>query len=325
MSRIFDALHRVEEDRRGTPGSPSITATELLERAERQARGQRNAEGRVARIVETTLAGGDEKRLIGRSEEESPQKPGQLDTVLPDVQSLHLTLPLPNRLVALSDPSSPAAEAFRLVSIRLREMRRERPLKSILISSTSPQEGKSLIAANLACTLARVSRQTVLLLEGDVRRPSQEALFRVEPMPGLCEHFHGARSLRDSIYRLDEAGIWLLPAGRAHDNSPEVIQAATLSALTAQVAEWFDWVIIDSPPILPLADTSVWEKVADGLLLVARRGVTAKRKLKRGAEVIDQKKLIGMILNSSTGSTDEDYYYYKRPSSGPDPEDVLQP
>ena len=326
MSRIFDALQRAEEERRGSMASSPMTATELLERAERQARSQRKAERRVASISERVLTSGDGKQLAAGSARNnvSLREPEEMRTPPADLQILHLSQSFHERLVALSAPSSPAAEAFRLLSVRLRNLRRERPLTTLLISSTSPQEGKSLIAANLACTLARVSRQSVLLLEGDVRRPSQGELFRLDSLPGICEYFRGDRNLKDCIYRLEEAGIWFLPAGRAQENSPELIQAAPLAVMSAQACEWFDWVIIDSPPILPLADTSAWEKMADGVLLVARRGVTAKRKLQRGAEAIDEKKLIGTVMNSSARSADEDYYYYKRPSTGTGPEVVPQ-
>jgi capsular exopolysaccharide synthesis family protein len=316
MSHIFDALQRDENESRGITTSSPTTAKEWLEHAERQARIQRNSESRVATIVEATLWGGDSRQPVARTSlGDSPRpKSEQIRTVPPEVQTLHLTPPFGNRLAALSDQPSPAAEAFRLLCVRLRHLRRYRPLTTLLISSTSPQEGKSLIAANLACTVAAASQQNVLLLEGDVRRPSLGELFRLDQMPGLCEYFRGDRNLKDSIYRLEEAGIWFMPAGRAQGSSLELIQSAQLATTVAQLSHWFDWIIIDSPPILPLADTSVWEKMADGFLLVARRGVTEKRKLRRGAETIDQKKLIGVIVNSSTRSSEEDYYYYQRPS-----------
>jgi Mrp family chromosome partitioning ATPase len=76
-----------------------------------------------------------------------------------------------------------------------------------------------------------------------------------------------------------------------------------------QLAAWFDWIIIDSPPVLPLADTSVWSRLADGILLVTRQGTTDKRQLKRGLEALETKKLIGVLLNSSQSSDNRDYYY----------------
>ena len=80
-----------------------------------------------------------------------------------------------------------------------------------------------------------------------------------------------------------------------------------------QLTAWFDWIIIDSPPVLPLADTSVWTRLADGILLVTRQGTTQKRQLQRGLEALESKKLIGALLNSSKNSSDNDYYSYRRP------------
>ena len=76
-----------------------------------------------------------------------------------------------------------------------------------------------------------------------------------------------------------------------------------------QLMNWFDWVVIDSPPILPLADTSVWTNMADGILLVTRQGITHKRQLKRGLEALGTQKLIGAVLNSAKGAAHTDYYY----------------
>jgi len=317
MSHIFDALQRAEDERRGVATSSRRTAPELLERAEHRARIQPITESRVATIVETTLASGDAEQRGARISlgEKAGPKSELIRTVPPEIQTLHLTRPFHDRLVAISDASSPAAEAFRLLCVRLRHLRRERPLANLLISSTSPQEGKSFVVANLACTLAAMPQQKILLLEGDVRRPSQEEIFRLHTMPGLCEYLRGERKLTESMYRLEEAGIWLLPAGHESGDSPKLLESAKLTSMAAQLSRWFDWIIIDSPPILPLADTSVWEKMADGLLLVARRGVTSKRMLKRGTEAVDQTKLLGVLLNSSNSSPEKDYYYYRHTSA----------
>jgi Mrp family chromosome partitioning ATPase len=75
---------------------------------------------------------------------------------------------------------------------------------------------------------------------------------------------------------------------------------------------WFDWIIIDSPPQLPFADTTVWSRVTDGILFVARRGTSEKRKLEKAVEALDRHKLIGAVLNSSNGTVDRDYYYYRK-------------
>jgi capsular exopolysaccharide synthesis family protein len=166
-----------------------------------------------------------------------------------------------------------------------------------------------MVAANLACTLALRTQQKVLLLEGDVRRPTQSEVFGIGRQPGICEWLRGSQTLQQSIYRLEDPGVWILPAGSASSNSLELLQSGRLSAMMEQLTAWFDWIIIDSPPVLPLADTSVWTNLADGILLVTRQGTTQKKQLQRGLEALGSQKLIGAILNSSKNAANSDYYY----------------
>ena len=94
-----------------------------------------------------------------------------------------------------------------------------------------------------------------------------------------------------------------------------------------QLANWFDWILIDSPPVLPLADTSVWMRMADGVILVAREGVTEKRELKRGLEVLEPSKLLGVVLNSSSETDHSNYYqrYAPQPAgASKDPTSLLE-
>lgn len=166
-----------------------------------------------------------------------------------------------------------------------------------------------MVAANLACTLALRTQQKILLLEGDLRRPSLSQRFGVGRNPGLCECLQGERGLETSIYHLKSPDLWILPAGSSPNNALELLQSGRLSALMDQLTVWFDWIIVDSPPVLPLADTSVWMRLADGILLVTRQGITEKRKLQRGLEALEPKKLIGALVNGSENATDSDYYY----------------
>jgi capsular exopolysaccharide synthesis family protein len=174
-----------------------------------------------------------------------------------------------------------------------------------------PQEGKSMIAANLACELARSTPQRVLLLEGDLRRPSLSRTFGVGRNLGLSEYLQGDQVLNESIYYLEDPHLWLLPSGGAPTRALELLQSARISALPEQLAPIFDWIIIDSPPVLPLADTSVWMRLADAILLVVRPGTTERRRLQRGLEALESKKLIGTIVNGSTHPADG-YYYYQQ-------------
>jgi Mrp family chromosome partitioning ATPase len=119
----------------------------------------------------------------------------------------------------------------------------------------------------------------------------------------------------ESIYYLEEAGLWILPAGSTPSNALELMQSGRLSAVMDQLTAWFDWIVIDTPPVMPLADTSVWTRLADGVLLVARQGTSEKRQLQRGLEAIDRSKLIGALLNCSSSAAHNDYYYHYKPAA----------
>lgn len=320
MSQIFDALQRSGADRASTAQDAPLDVTEVLRSAERFASTKwestlRNSRAAAVDQTSAELTQVAAPRTSAETRMESalecdPIQAGERISLLQQFRPLALGLTPSARLICYTERESPAAEAFRLLGVRLRDMRRTRPLKRILISSTIPQEGKSLVAANLACTLASTPDQKVLLLEGDVRRPALTETFGIRGHAGLCEWLQGETSLMNSIYRLEEPGFWIMPAGLSPDNPLELLQSGKLSALLGQLSEWFDTIIIDSPPILPMADTSVWARHCDGVLLVTRQGKTEKRQLQRGLEAIDHQKLIGAIMNSSKNLPHSDYYYH---------------
>ena len=182
MSQIFDGLLRSEAERAGTDLPALSGATELLQLAEARAaskwqtavlREQLDATKGTAR--DTSFGLPEVPPSVTAPEAPATAKLLQTDDRLDpfdQFQSLQVSLAPHNRLVCLTDSRSPAAEAFRLLGVRLRHLRRDRSLKKVLITSAIPQEGKSMAAANLACTLALKTQLKTLLLEGDVRRPS---------------------------------------------------------------------------------------------------------------------------------------------------------
>jgi len=324
MSLIFDALQRSEGERSGVD-LRAAAATELLQLVERHSVSQWEtavktelSNARESADPDTTLLG-QGVQPISEAEEILRAELSRNDEyrdLFSQFQSIQVQVSGDQQLVCLTDNESLAAEKFRFLGVRLRHLRRERqPLKKILITSTIPREGKSTVAVNLACTLAQKKQQRTLLLDGDVRRPALSQLFGLERMPGLCEWLQGDASKVTNIYRLEGPDLWLLPAGSASTNPLELLQSGRLSALMDQLVGLFDWIIIDSPPVLPLGDTSVWSRLADGILLVMRQGVTEKRQLLRGLEALDHKKLIGALLNCSQSSAINDHYYYYRPST----------
>ena len=319
MSHIFDALQRSEAERSAIDPSALTGATEMLRRAERRAASK--WETAVLPGLPDATNGADRVASFGLLEmpalptaAEAPATAessltNEYSDVFGQFQSLKVSLAPQSRLVCLTDSGSPAAEAFRLLGVRLRHLKRDRSLKKVLITSTIPQEGKSMVSANLACTLALKTQQRVLMLEGDLRRPSLSQMFGLGRNPGICEFLQGERSLRSSIYHLESPNLWILPAGSAPSNALELLQSGRLSTMMDQLTLWFDWIIIDTPPVLPLADTSVWMRLADGILMATRLGTTQKRQLQRGLEAIESNKLIGALVNSSKNAATSDYYY----------------
>src|ERR1700723_2677702 len=212
-----------------------------------------------------------------------------------------------SRLVFMTEPDSLAAEKFRFLGVRLRQLQQSRPLKKVLVTSPIPEEGKSTVSANLAGGLAR-RKQSVLLIEGDLRRPTLASQFGLGRLAGLGEWLQSGRQTVANVYRLEGPDFWFLPAGNPPENPLELLQSGRLSYLMGQFSNLFDWIIVDSPPLLPLADTTVWSRVTDGTLLVARGGKAEKKQLQRGLEALKKSDLLGVVLNGCIHPDHKSYY-----------------
>src|SRR5580698_2953333 len=288
MSQIFDALHQSATER--SNGTREFSAAkELLQVVER-----RNASA-------TALA-------------EEPGGPASYDG-LPEFPSAKVELPEYSRFVCFGQTDTLAAEKFRFLATRLRHLQQKRSVKRMVVTSAVVGEGKSMVAANLACALA-MGKQQVLLIEGDLRRPSLGGQLGLKELPGLSQMLQSDGEGRSNIYRLDGAGLCVLLAGDAHSNPLEFMDAGKLSILLDRISTGFDWVVIDSPPVLPLADTSMWMRLSDAILMVTRPGVTSKKQLQRSFDAIEQAKLLGSVLNASGETTTNHYYYHYTSRTG---------
>ena len=270
MSKIFEALQRSVSERSGYPLS--------------------------------------EAPVIARELLDETQKTASIETC-----SVLVPNPSPeSRVVAITEPGGMAAEKFRLLAVRLRNLRQKRELKRVLITSPLPEEGKSVVALNLACTLARYKQLRVLLVEGDMRRPMIQANLGLPAMKGLSEWLRSDIPISEVIYQVNPAGLslWLLPAGGPLTDPVELIQSGRLAALMDQLSESFDWIIVDSPPILPVADTSVWARLSQGILMVVREAKTEKRELQKALDALDTSSLLGIVLNGSSNNQHKSYYTY---------------
>jgi len=289
MSQIFDALNQSATERVGHGAREFSAAKELLQVVERK---------------------GVSPALLSEPLAPAPA----VDPVRP-FPSVKVALPEHSKFVCFTEGESLAAEKFRFLATRLRHMQQKRSIKRLVVSSSVTGEGKSMVAANLACSLA-AGKQRVLLVEGDLRRPSLAPQLGLQKLPGLSQLLQGENN-NLNIYQLENFRLCVLLAGDIHTNPLEFMEAGQLSSLMDQLSTGFDWVVIDSPPLLPLADTSIWMRLADGVLLVTRPGVTPKKQLQRSFETVEQSKLLGTVLNASTeASTNHYYHHYTARSSG---------
>ena len=326
MSRIFDALQRSGTEQSGIeyPDLVSIV-TEVFEAPREQRPIAEPATTLEPTAVQQAFVQPISVQPI--SVQPVPVEPATVQTTTTepftkevtgdgpvDFPSLEVSVLPTSRLVFLTEPDSLAAEKFRFLGVRLRQLQQGRPLKKVLVTSTIPEEGKSTVSANLAGVLAR-RKQSVLLIEGDLRRPTLAQQFGLGRLAGLGEWLQSGRQTVSNVYRLEGPDFWFMPAGNPPENPLELLQSGRLSYLMGQLADLFDWIIVDSPPLLPLADTTVWSRVTDGTLLVAREGKSEKKQLQRGLEVLKKSDLLGVVLNGCVHPDHKSYYQRYSPTT----------
>jgi protein-tyrosine kinase len=212
-----------------------------------------------------------------------------------------VSVPPESRLIALTDPKSLGAEKFHALMTRLETLRLQRELKSLQVTSSVIHEGKTLVAANLAVTLAKRSNSKVLLVEGDLRRPALTRLFGLTELRGLA-HWWAEREndLVRYVCRLNSLSLWILSTGIVCDQPSDILQSARFAEAFTRLNGWFDWIVVDSTPMVPVADANLWGRLVDGTLLVVREGVTSVKDLKKGLASLDNPKLVGVILNETS-------------------------
>jgi capsular exopolysaccharide synthesis family protein len=326
MSRIFDALQRSGTEQSGIEYPDLVSVVTEVFEAPREQRPMAEA----ATVLEpapvqptpiqpisvqpTTVPPAAVQQAIVQTSTTEPFTKEVTGDGPVDFPSLQVSVLPSSKLVFLTEPDSLAAEKFRFLGVRLRQLQQNRPLKKVLVTSTIPEEGKSTVSANLAGVLAR-RKQSVLLIEGDLRRPGLAQQFGLGRLAGLGEWLQSGRQTVSNVYRLDGPDFWFMPAGNPPENPLELLQSGRLSALMGQLVNLFDWIIVDSPPLLPLADTTVWTRVTDGTLLVAREGKSEKAQLQRGLEALKKSDLLGVVLNGCAHPDHKSYYQRYSPAS----------
>jgi len=223
-----------------------------------------------------------------------------------------------DRLVTLSAPRSPIAEAYRLLRTNFQFAAVDRPLRRVVVTSPGPGDGKSTTAANLAVVFAQ-SGKSVILVDADLRRPQQHRIFQRTASYGLSTALvDAATPVTSFLQPTDVPGLRLLTSGPIPPNPAELLGSQRMAQLLQVLNQEAEMVIVDSPPVLSVADAAILANAADGVVLVADAGRTRREMARRAKESLERAgaNLLGMVLNRMTRQTSGYYYYYYYDQSG---------
>jgi capsular exopolysaccharide synthesis family protein len=224
------------------------------------------------------------------------------------------------RLIAITQPHSNYCEEYRSLRTHILHKTQRKGLKTIVVASTGANEGKSVTALNLSWLLAQTDGVRALLIDVDLRNPSLTDYLGIETDRGLSDILTGQATLKDSIIRLQPAGLHLLPGGQAMSNVAELISGPKFKDIIGEAREMFDYVIIDAPPLSIFTDATVLINHADGALMVVRAGKAKYSAVDRVLEQLPREKMLGVVLNNSKDELKESQYpygyYYKKRNEG---------
>jgi len=192
---------------------------------------------------------------------------------------------------------TPGAEEFRSLRSQLYRVRKEQNLRSLLIASALPKEGRSFVAANLAQVLALQSKCRVLLIDADLRNPRLHSIFGTSGQPGLSEYLLQEADEFSVMQRGSAQDLFLIPAGRSVEGQTELVASGRLRVLIDQIGSLFDWIIVDSPAAIPVTDACLLANSCDGVLLVVRSHSTPFDIVKKARQRFREESLVGVVLN----------------------------
>jgi len=217
-----------------------------------------------------------------------------------------------NSVFLNSRPGEGGPERFRTLRSRLYKIASTRKLKKVLITSGVAAEGKTFVASNLAQSIIQQPELRVLLIDADLRSSRLHLLFGTQSCPGLSDYLRGEADEYGVIQKGMSENLFLIPGGNLVSNPSELLLGDRMKQLLNTVTPVFDWIIIDSPPTLPVHDASVLAELVDGVLFVIRAGSTNAEIVERTAAEFQGKNLLGVVLNrvQKTDSYGEQYQNY---------------
>jgi receptor protein-tyrosine kinase len=282
MSRVHDALRRAEQQ--GAP--PAATA-------------------------EVPAAPAFGARSPFQTEVRSPMG---VSGVLGEVREIPFT-PAPEALLLDSNrPQDAPSEEFRSLRTRLNHLQHLQPIHTVVITSPSPAEGKSFAAANLALAESQMAGNLTLLADFDFRRPIIHNLFQIERSPGATDYLLGNVPLARAIRKIAGSNLYVMTAGTVVKNPLELLNLREVKSLFDELPRFFNWVILDSPPLLFSADANLLGTLTDGTILVVRIGSTTIDMVRRAMQSLCENNVLGVVVNGArAGELYSKYtYYYSR-------------
>lgn len=219
------------------------------------------------------------------------------------------------KLITLADPRSPVAEAYRSLRTNLEFSSLDKPLRTMIVTSAAPEEGKSTVLANLAVVMAQAGKH-VILVDCDLRRPSLHELFGISNHTGLTTALLDEAAAELPLRETGVPGLRLLPSGPLPPNPAELLDSRRMAELIETLRNQADIVLFDAPPVIAVADAAILASKVDGVLLVINAGVTKREHAQRAKAALERvnARLVGTVLNN----VDLDmslYGYYSHGSS----------
>jgi len=220
-------------------------------------------------------------------------------------------LTLKRRLLAHNSPKDPVAEQYRTIRTNIQFSGTDEEIKSLLLTSSGPSEGKSTTSANLAAVYAQQGLN-VLLIDGDLRKPTAHYTFRLENHTGLTNVLTKQSQLGQAVQSTEVPNLYVLTSGPIPPNPSELLASKQMGEVLAEMKERFDMVIFDTPPILAVADAQILANQVDASLLIVSSSKTEKDAALKAKELLTQakSKLLGAVLNNRKMEEGNYYYYY---------------
>ncbi|MDP6981337.1 MAG: CpsD/CapB family tyrosine-protein kinase [Myxococcota bacterium] len=245
----------------------------------------------------------------------SAEKQGLLERLVPKRGIKKKAVPVPDvgevnkRRIAILRPESYVSEQFRMLRGRIDSLATQRPIRTVAMTSANPGEGKSTAAVNLAVVESLRVEHRVLLVDCDMRRPTVHRSLAVTPDLGIAEVLLGRASLSDAVIRVDGTNLDALVVRSQPDNPSELLASDRMKSMLDEMVQSYDRIILDTPATLGLPDSKTVSELSDGVVVVVRADVTPREEVGAVLDILDRRRILGMILNGADISR-ESYGYY---------------